>query len=428
MNFSDKVSIGIREGIEFHYFGSGCIADYYGDSVAYLDEKDMEIISDFTHPMKKEELCKKYVNDNKESKHFARIEELYKKGVLALGDYCTDVVTNNFHGVKGKYYPKELVIELTNKCNYKCPFCYKSAKDIGEFISDEMIRKINNIISNKITHVLFTGGEPTLHPHYLNYLALFSQYAKVHMITNGSVLYKHDPDLLQKFDLIQFTLYGCSNSEYEKMTGMSDGLTRLYKSVELVKRNGIKTQAAVTLCDSTIDHIELFVKLAIELEMKTLRIGLADIFGRGKYLFSEKNDYDKKRDKAYDIILDLKRKYREKIYFELPNIYSDHVMNHNDITRNVIRNSLSCGCGSEYLVISQKGEIRPCQMLPEAWFSIKSKEGLCEHINGNFHISELSEAVKEYYADNKFETMNISPCQALDKFMTDEKRKYVSKK
>lgn len=129
-----------------------------------------------------------------------------------------------------------------------------------------------------------------------------------------------------------------------------------------------------------------------------------------------------------NILLKLKRKYRNKINFELPNINVEHVTSHDDLYQNVYRKSLSCGCGSEYLIVSQNGEIRPCQMLPEAWFSIKNKNAFWEHINGNFHTNELYLATKKYYTDNNFVESNISPCQALESLMNLEEKQYVSQK
>lgn len=243
------------------------------------------------------------------------------------------------------------------------------------------------------------------------------------MISNGSILYNHEADILRKLDLIQFTIYGCDDSEYEKMTGDREGFTNLCRSIEFTKQNGINTKAAVTLCDTTIDHIEEFVKIVLYFEIKSLRIGLADVFGRGKYLFDNANDFSDRRNKAYDILLELKHKYRKQIKFELPNINTEHVIAHSDIESRVYRESLQCGCGSEYLVISQNGEIRPCQMLPETWFSIKDKKAFEEHIKGNFHIDKLKESIHTYYAENNFQERNISPCQALERFVKLEEEK-----
>lgn len=427
LNYSDDTNyVVVRKGIEFYYFGLGCIADYYGDSIAYLDESALqimllcygkhtilEIIQDVACVIKK---------DNKEIESI--VKKMFKKGILV---FQSQPIKKEliFHGTKGSYYPKEIAIELTNSCNYKCPFCYKSAKDNGQYISDEDILKLDSSIHNNVNNILLTGGEPTLHPNYLKYIELFSKYANVHMISNGSTLYNHDPSILQKLTVIQFSIYGCNNLEYKKMTGNVDGFTRLCKSIDFTKKNGIYTKGAITLCDSTVDHIESFIETAVNLGLDSLRIGVADIFGRGKYLYEGSSNFVKQREEALDLIIELKRKYRNKINIELPNINTRHVGDHNDMHTCVYRGSLQCGCGSEYLVVSHTGEIRPCQMLPESWFSIKNKNALSEHIGGDFHIKQLREAANKYYIDNNINIIGVSPCEALESLINSEELRDV---
>ncbi len=429
LNSLDNRYVIVREGVEFYYFGSGCIADYYKNSIAYLDDQDIRIVAFCNGTRFMYEVVSAAIQYTQETREeiYLRIERLHKKGVVVFRNKaCGKNIV--FHGRKGYYYPKELVVELTNTCNYECPFCYKNARAKGRFISDETIATIDRLIGNNVKHILLTGGEPTLHPNYLEYIRLFSEYAKVHMISNGSILYNHDPSVLRKLDLIQFTIYGCDDEEYKKMTNAKDGFTRLSKSIEFAQRNDITVSAGVTLCDSTLDHIEKFVQTVISFEIKSLRIGIADVFGRGKYLFDSSNDFEKRRYEAYDILLDLKRKYRNKINFELPNINIEHVTNHEDLHQHVYRKALCCGCGSEYLIVSQDGEIRPCQMLPESWFSLKGENALLEHINGNFHINELRSATRRYYKENKFDELGISPCQALEALFNSEDNRNVWQK
>ena len=402
-----------REGVEFYYFGKGCIADYYSNSIAYIDEVDIEVLKLCCHNSIREikQLYSSIIES--EDAFLEKIRRLVKKGILVVSKNSKSVLPK-FHGKKGLFFPKEITIELTNSCNYACPFCYKNAHAKGSFISDETIQKIDSIVHKKVYNFLLTGGEPTLHPNYLKYIDLFSKYARVSMITNGSILFAHDFTVLKKLDQIQFSIYGCDNHEYERMTGCCDGFTRLCKSIECSKRNGIYTKAAVTLCDSTLDHIELFVKTAIELEVNSLKIGIADLFGRGNYLYKPSSDFSSRLNDAYRELAELKRKYGDKIKMEIPNINYSHVNNHLDIHANVYRGSLNCGCGSEYIVVSHTGDIRPCQMLPESWFSLRNINALEEHILGNFHVSQLITSANNYYVCNDFRRMDLSPCHALD--------------
>ena len=412
----------VRKGVKFYYFGSGCIADYYSNSIAYLDESNIKIIllCDGKNTLQAVAEKAAFILSETQEAILARMDVLLKKGVIVLRSESFNVELC-FSGTKGAYYPKEIVIELTNMCNFFCPFCYKNANSKGKFMSDSVFDELNKTIQSNVKNILLTGGEPTLHPNYLKYIDILTKYADVHMISNGSNLYNHDSSVLRKLRIIQFSIYGCSDAEYEKMTGVNGAFTRLCKSVEFVKRNGIDMNMAVTLCDETIDHVELFIKAAIEFDAGVLRIGFADVFGRGKYLYEQSSDFATKRDDEYSLILELKRKYRNKIFIEVPNINVKHVENHDDISTYIHRGSLECGCGSQYLVVSHVGEIRPCQMLSEVWFSVEDKTALKDHICGNFHIEKLRDSINKYYIDNLFSESKIEPCYALEAFRAREK-------
>jgi len=84
---------------------------------------------------------------------------------------------------------KKIVLELTQFCNLKCEHClYNDFEKNGEnFLSKEkaflLIEKAN---AGSINKLVFTGGEPTIHPYFLE----IAQYAianipKVSICTNG---------------------------------------------------------------------------------------------------------------------------------------------------------------------------------------------------------------------------------------------------
>lgn len=67
--------------------------------------------------------------------------------------------------------PITVHIELTSSCCFSCRHCYnfwRQQRPQGEFISGEQLDRIlNELIENKIMHVIFTGGEPFLNNEIL---------------------------------------------------------------------------------------------------------------------------------------------------------------------------------------------------------------------------------------------------------------------
>lgn len=204
------------------------------------------------------------------------------------------------------------------------------------------------------------------------------------------------------------------------MTGVCDGFTRLTKSIDFTKSNMIPTVVSVTLCNETMPHIEQFVKLAIEFDINLIRIGIADSFGRGMSLYSDDSEFKNYKDEAIKKILSLKRQYRSQIHIEIPNIATDHVVDHSDLYEHVYKGFLRCGCGTEHIVIAPNGSIRPCQLLPEVPFSVYSENVLCEHIHGDSHKQQLCDAIHKYCNSIGCYTPDSAPCFALGEYLMEE--------
>lgn len=135
-------------------------------------------------------------------------------------------------------FPLEILIELTNKCNSNCIYCYK--KDVLNTAKGEMdlflfYKVVDEINANSKSLVVLEGGEPFLHSKIfllLEYLAKHNIYADI--ITNGRLFTDENISELKKCynkDLfqLQISLDGLEQSNY---------FNRLYDGIEVI--TGIK--------------------------------------------------------------------------------------------------------------------------------------------------------------------------------------------
>ena len=86
-------------------------------------------------------------------------------------------------------------LELTSLCNFKCTHCYVPEYVTKDFtLSMKEIReKINNIDINKFPIIKITGGEPTIHPNFLEAIDYASRKGlRVHVNTNGAKFADND--------------------------------------------------------------------------------------------------------------------------------------------------------------------------------------------------------------------------------------------
>ena len=94
--------------------------------------------------------------------------------------------------------------EITPHCNYKCSYCFGNAgmKD-ASFSSIEDLKNIANKIleiERNCYNILLIGGEPTVHPHFLDLLKYFNSLDRnisLSIVTNGSKSIEYHTELFQ---------------------------------------------------------------------------------------------------------------------------------------------------------------------------------------------------------------------------------------
>ena len=79
---------------------------------------------------------------------------------------------------------------MKEECVIFCPAQVK-APNFCIVVPDFMVGRFFQCSSGfvDVAHILFTEDGPTLHQGYLKFIEFFSQYAKVHGVSNGGILY-----------------------------------------------------------------------------------------------------------------------------------------------------------------------------------------------------------------------------------------------
>ena len=394
----------IRKNIVFYNYGTKLLVDYKGNTILVLNPLDSKIIKEINGRKNIENIyqCLKKTEKIDQKIYEQSIYKMLETGIILLRDTCKNEKAI-IYGEVGKFYPKSILIELTNKCNFSCSFCYKNALNKGVFISDKNIEYVYDIIKEKVPSILLTGGEPTLHPHIEKYIMKFADVAKVNINTNGSRLFELNPEIVLLLNHVQISLYGTNNDEYMKITKIEKGFDKVSKSVKLLKTLMVPHTIAVTLCQDTITKVEEFIKASIRIGAENMKIGLADEFGREQNKIRKK-EYEKQIDELPEILKKLKFLYRNEIKIEWAGV--DYNLPEVDIE--TYGEFLKCGSGTEYFTISQNGRVRVCECLNEDLFDMGDIIALNEFIKGNFQKEKLRCSVEEYMRYNR-----KLPCEAL---------------
>lgn len=172
-------------------------------------------------------------------------------------------------------FPLLLDVELTNHCNFLCRMCetgMRTSPRARGYMQQEIFEKILvEATSHKSALRFIRWGEPTLHPHWLDWLLLAkSKGLLVHFNTNGSLLDKKSLTQLVEggVDSIKFSFQGVDKASYREMRGVNffeeliGRIGQLYALRGQGKRPWI--QISTTITDETPDAVESFKRAALD--------------------------------------------------------------------------------------------------------------------------------------------------------------------
>ncbi len=143
-------------------------------------------------------------------------------------------------------YPRRVLLELTNMCNYRCVMCGRNFESFKPtYLDVEVIDKIHDVLENTEEVTLFGWGEPTVHPEFSEIMKKLAEYKTLrkYILTNGSNL-DYIKKLVKKgyLDILAISLDGATaevNNAIRKGSDF-DYIVKKIKEITTLKNEGIK--------------------------------------------------------------------------------------------------------------------------------------------------------------------------------------------
>lgn len=208
-----------------------------------------------------------------DAKFLQRMEELFPGR-----DFKSPKTEVRNHGTSTIKYGRGsvLTVDLTNRCNMMCDPCFMDANQVG-YVHELSFDEVKEILDNSLKikprrqmSVQFSGGEPTLSPHFIDAIKYSKEvgYFSVQCASNG-IRFAEDPDFAQEaFDAglrlvyLQFDGVGNENNEHRKIGNLFDVKLR---AMENLYKAGIDIVLVVTIVNTVNNHqIGPIIKFAIE--------------------------------------------------------------------------------------------------------------------------------------------------------------------
>jgi MoaA/NifB/PqqE/SkfB family radical SAM enzyme len=177
------------------------------------------------------------------------------------------------------YGPRRLTVELTNICNLHCSYCLRDEDSLyhqpANFLPIDLFSRVikDARASMGIEQVMFTGGEPTLHPDFGKIVAaVAAENLKCSFVTNGWHFDRIWPLILehrQTITHVSFSLDGATADAHDRWRG-AGSFARLVRAFSRCWARQVPFNAKVGIRRDTVPQLE-------QITLFVARLGAAGI-------------------------------------------------------------------------------------------------------------------------------------------------------
>jgi uncharacterized Fe-S cluster-containing radical SAM superfamily protein len=155
-------------------------------------------------------------------------------------------------------------IEITNRCNLRCVYCYAEVnKSRTELSGTQWIRILDGMYRHGLRAILVSGGEPFMHPDVMDVLSWAAPRLIVEINSNGRYITPLIAEKLASLDIksVQISLDSVESEHHDSLRGKGSH-ARAVNAIKVLVDAGVPTQASAVVTSSnrdTMDELRSFV-------------------------------------------------------------------------------------------------------------------------------------------------------------------------
>ncbi len=282
-----------------------------------------------------------------------------------------------------------LIFYVTNRCNFRCKFCFYYAEIEQGRKPDELTLDEIDKLSRSIGPLLqlsLTGGEPFLRKDMVELTQLYIDNCRVRYLsipTNGSLtdrmvayLEKVLPRNLDTFLRLTFSIDGIGD-DHDEARSLPGSYAKIVKSYEAIsplrKRfpNLVLDANSVFTAKSESKILETMQHLAENFQYDNLSI----TFARGDIKDPAlKTEAEAKYQEVNDYLESIRRTKESRFLYPLFRGVRD--VSRRNLIRTVFHDEFvtPCVAGRKLVVISETGEVHPCELLNRSLGNVRDTD------------------------------------------------------
>jgi MoaA/NifB/PqqE/SkfB family radical SAM enzyme len=171
-------------------------------------------------------------------------------------------------------------LTINRACNLRCGSCY--AKTTGfsteEDMSIETVKQSINLLKElPLKSVIVIGGEPTIHPQFLEIVSMLRMAGLRPLLVTNSIRLADSRFLEAVIQAgivgITTSLKATSEEQYQAITGRK-GFSTTMKAIENIERVGIFHKVSVTLYENLLDDFDEMIDVVVKSGVRLFSLDL----------------------------------------------------------------------------------------------------------------------------------------------------------
>ena len=159
-----------------------------------------------------------------------------------------------------------VAVHFSTRCESSCGFCYAADSLSVRALPTPLgtvKRILDKLVLDDVKETLFVGGDPVIHPHFLDSLRHAKQLGLVTSVLSNSWSLrpkeKHD-EILSLIDFVEATILGASETTHDEITGRSGSFQRLISNLQRISASGKSVGFCVSAMPQNLTEIYEIVR------------------------------------------------------------------------------------------------------------------------------------------------------------------------
>jgi SynChlorMet cassette radical SAM/SPASM protein ScmF len=195
----------------------------------------------------------------------------------------------------------QLYFYLTKGCNLACRHCWLAPEfdphgNKQPVLPLELFKKaLDEAIPLGLSGVKLTGGEPLLHPNFLDMLKFLRQKKlKLALETNGLLCTQELAAEIARLDdpFVSISIDGADSATHDKIRGVKGAFRKATAAIRNLSDCGLHPQVIMSIMHDNVEQLEGVIALAEDLGAASVKFNITQPTGRGESYHGAVNSLD----------------------------------------------------------------------------------------------------------------------------------------